>query len=290
VLTRGPESRALVLGGGGVTGIAWTTGLLLGLEDGGVDLGAADLVLGTSAGATVGAQLTSGVPLADLFERQVDPARMVPEIAPRIRYLRLLPYILSALLARKDVTRMRRRIGRMALAARTIEPRARHEVIEARLPVHAWPERPLAVAAIDAVSGELRWLDAASGASLVDAVAASCAVPGAWPCVEIDGRRYFDGGLPSPDNTEGAAGCGPVLLVSPLGGDRSGRTSRRVQQEIAALEATGARATLLRPDASSLEAMGRRALDPPRRPLAARAGLEQGRRQAAEVAAGWSWR
>jgi NTE family protein len=57
--------RALVLGGGGVAGIAWETGILFGLSELGVDVRTADLVVGTSAGSTVGAQLLSDTRLAD---------------------------------------------------------------------------------------------------------------------------------------------------------------------------------------------------------------------------------
>jgi NTE family protein len=76
--------QALVLGGGGVAGIAWMTGLLAGLADAGHDVTGADLVIGTSAGATVAAQLGSGLPLDDLYARQVDPARQSAEIAAQV--------------------------------------------------------------------------------------------------------------------------------------------------------------------------------------------------------------
>ena len=72
--------HALVLGGGGVAGIAWMTGLLLGLAEAGQDVGGADLVIGTSAGANVAAQLGSGRPLEELYARQVDPARQSREL------------------------------------------------------------------------------------------------------------------------------------------------------------------------------------------------------------------
>lgn len=65
---------ALVLGGGGVTGVAWETGLLLGLVDAGIDLTGAELVVGTSAGAIVGAQVATGVSLPTLYEKQVAAA------------------------------------------------------------------------------------------------------------------------------------------------------------------------------------------------------------------------
>src|SRR5215203_317444 len=66
-------STALLLGGGGVTGVAWEIGLLAGLAEAGLDLSGADLVVGTSAGSVVGAQLTSGAELEALFARQLEP-------------------------------------------------------------------------------------------------------------------------------------------------------------------------------------------------------------------------
>src|SRR4051812_45548934 len=56
----GMTSRALVLGGGGPVGIAWESGLVAGLAQGGVDLATADFILGTSAGSFVGARLALG--------------------------------------------------------------------------------------------------------------------------------------------------------------------------------------------------------------------------------------
>jgi NTE family protein len=64
-------AKALILGGGGTTGIAWEMGLILGLHDGGVDVTDADLIIGTSAGATVGVQISSGLNLEDLYALQL---------------------------------------------------------------------------------------------------------------------------------------------------------------------------------------------------------------------------
>jgi NTE family protein len=282
------RSRALVLGGGGVTGVAWMTGLFLGLEEEGVDLGSIDLYVGTSAGSVVAAQLATGISLKDLFRRQVDPTLAAPELAPRIPYLRILAHVLPALLARKDATTFRQRIGRMALSAKTVAPAERRAVIEARLPRQDWPEADLAISAIDAHSGELVWFEASSRVSLVDAVGASCAVPGVWPPVRIGERTFYDGGIPSPDNAVRAAGFASVLIVSPTGVDRSGGVARRVQREAAALEGGGSRVTIVTPDAESRASIGRRALDPRYRTPAAGAGHAQGRTLAARVRESWA--
>ncbi|MGD2045103.1 MAG: patatin-like phospholipase family protein [Gemmatimonadota bacterium] len=281
------RNRALVLGGGGVTGIAWHTGLLLGLEERGVDVSDCDLAIGTSAGATVAAQLTSGVPLSDLFERQVNPDRQVPELEPGIGSLRMLFRFLPVMLIRNDLDRLRKRMGRIAMRSATVAPETRRQVIEQRLPRHEWPETALTLAAIDAESGEERWLDAETGAGLVDAVAASCAVPGVWPPVLIDGRHYYDGGIPSPDNATRASGYGAVLILSPMGGTKSGGLVERLAGEIAALERSGSRTAAIVPDAATRAAIGRRVLDPSKRADAAKAGLEQGRRDASELSEPW---
>jgi len=271
-----------------VTGVAWMTGLFLGFEEEGVDLGSVGLYVGTSAGSVVAAQLATGTSLRDLFRRQVDPSLASPELAPRIRYVRILAHVLPALLARKDATTFRKRIGRMALTARTVEPAERRAAIEARLPHKEWPSAALAISAIDAHSGELVWFDASSGVSLVEAVGASCAVPGVWPPVRIGERTFYDGGIPSPDNALRAEGFESILIVSPTGVDRSGAVAPRVQREAAALERGGSRVTIVTPDGESRASLGRRVLDPRFRAPAARAGHAQGRALAAQVRGSWA--
>ncbi|MGC0419804.1 patatin-like phospholipase family protein [Embleya sp. AB8] len=182
--------RALVLGGGGLAGIAWETGVLAGLAAEGVDVTDADLLLGTSAGSTVAAQVASGLPIAALFERQVDPALQNEELTPTGMSVQELMEVWGKLMAEvQDPTELRRRVGEMALAAPTVPEAARRAVIEGRLPAHTWPDRRLLVVAVDANTGEPRVFAKESGVDLIDAVAASCAVPGIWPPVTIGDAR-----------------------------------------------------------------------------------------------------
>src|SRR3954453_19023747 len=95
------QRTALVLGGGGITGIAWEIGVLAGLAQAGVDLGSADLVVGTSAGSVVGAQLRGGVDLDALSRRRVEPAGAAERVA-RLGRGTLARYGLAMLLARRD--------------------------------------------------------------------------------------------------------------------------------------------------------------------------------------------
>ncbi|MEV7546177.1 patatin-like phospholipase family protein, partial [Streptomyces sp. NPDC089915] len=198
------RDTALVLGGGGLTGVGWESGILYGLARAGVDLTGADLVVGTSAGSVVGAQLASGLLTPrELYERQLaDPAG---EIAAKFGAGLLARYAL-AMVRSRDAAEYRRRVGAMALAADTPAEAERREVLAARLVSHEWPERRLVVTAVDALTGESAPFDRERGAGLVDAVAASCAVPGVWPPVTIDGRRYVDGGIRSSVNADLASG------------------------------------------------------------------------------------
>ncbi|GLY40819.1 patatin [Amycolatopsis sp. NBRC 101858] len=270
------SGQGLVLGGGGVAGVAWTTGLLTGLAESGQDLTGADLLVGTSAGSVVAAQVTSGTPLPELFARQADPARQTPEIPAEIDFEKFAADFGGAVTGSTSPAEIRRAVGRLALAAETVPEADRRVVIEARLPVHEWPEQRLVIVAVDAETGEPRRFDRASGVSLVDAVAASCAVPGVWPAVTIGGRRYVDGGVRSAENADYATGCTRVTVVSPLGVDAPLPMEKPLLAVLDDLRAAGAEVALITPDEASVAAIGENPLDPATRTPAAEAGRAQG--------------
>lgn len=271
-------AEALVLGGGGLGGIAWITGVLAGLADEGQDVTAtADLIVGTSAGSTVGAQLGSGLGIEELYARQTEPALQSAEIMAEIDFEGFGARLAAVLQTAPDVEELRRAVGVIARDAETVPEATRREVIASRLPSHEWPERALKFVAVDAETGQPRLFDRESGVPLVDAVAASCAVPGVWPTTTIDGRRYYDGGVPSCENVEYAAGADRVLVIAPLGGTQLFPGQRELADAIAELRDGGARVALVVPDEASLAAIGPNALDPGTRAPAAAAGREQGR-------------
>ena len=276
------SGRALVLGGGGVTGIAWETGMLAGLAEAGIDLTSADLVVGTSAGSVVGAQILSGASLADLYAAQLTDA--TGEIAARMGATTMLRFV-AALLWPGDEQHARARIGRAALRARTVPEAERRAVIERRLPSAEWPERRLLIASVDALTGELRIFDRSSGVSLPDAVAASCAVPLVWPPITIDGRRYIDGGVRSATNADLAAGCDRVVVLAPI--TYALRRSGRIRNQLASL-GPSIRSVVISPDAAARKAIGSNVLDPAHRVMSARAGHAQSAGVADSVAAVWS--
>lgn len=270
------SGRALVLGGGGVTGVGWETGVLFGLAEAGIDLTTADLVVGTSAGAFVAVEISSGVPLEQLFDAQVTTGTGSGEVAARMGLSAIVWFVIAGAWP-GNRQRARARIGRAALRAKTIPEAERRQVFERRLPFQRWPQRRLLIPAVDAESGEAVIFDKDSGVALIDAVAASCAVPLVWPPVTIHGRRYMDGGVRSTANVDLAAGCERLVVVAPI--TEAMRREDRPAAQAAAL-GEGVRSIVISPDAAALVAIGGNMLDPAHRAPAARAG----RAQAASVA------
>jgi NTE family protein len=275
--------RALVLGGGGVTGVAWELGLLAGLAERGVDLTGADLVVGTSAGSVVGAEVATGVDIEERYAKQLLPPN--GDVAAALGPAAMLRFGMALLWPRATPEQVRARVGRLALRARTMPEADRLAVFAERLPVHEWPDRALKITAVDARSGEFMVFDRASGVPLVTAVAASCAVPGIWPPVTADGRRYVDGGVRSPVNADLAAGYERVIVIAPI--IRGFGPMVGVRSQLDELRKRS-RVALVSPAAAALRAIGRNVLDPARRADAARAGRAQAVAVAEQVAEVWA--
>jgi NTE family protein len=283
--------RALVLAGGGIAGIAWETGVLRGIADESSVAARllldSDVLVGTSAGSAVAAQIGSGSPLEVLFDRQV--AEWSAEIDSGVDLDDITEIFLTALSEPCDNTLDRtrqqmQRIGAVALANGTVPEPVRRKVIAQRLPSHDWPDRALRITAIDVATGELVVFDRGSGVGLVDAVAASCAVPGAWPPVTIDGRRYMDGGVASSVNLGVAGDCDAAVVLVPSGIDAPAPFGDGPAAEIAAFAGTMFPVFAVFADDDSLAAFGPNPLDPRCRVASALAGREQGRRESAAVA------
>jgi NTE family protein len=278
------SKRGLVLAGGGVAGIAWETGILRGVADESPQTAQAlldvDVMVGTSAGSTVAAQLGSGLGLDELYDRLLTAESR--EINPGVDIDDNAELFMTAL-AEPGVTTEQKlqRIGAVARSTATVAESVRREVIAHRLPSHEWPERVLRITAIDTETGELVVFDRTSGVGLVDAVAASCAVPGVWPPVTIGERRYMDGGVGSTMNLELAADSDTVVVLVPLGKSVPSPFGRDPAVEV---DAFPGRSLGIFADDESLKAFGPNPLDPACRVPGANAGRRQGRRVAAEIA------
>ncbi|MET7417727.1 patatin-like phospholipase family protein [Dactylosporangium sp. NPDC005555] len=251
---------ALVLGAGGITGVAWQLGLLIGLAEQGLDLTGADLIIGTSAGAITGALVAAGHDprAAAAMEAPLGPGD------PEIRADWGRGAVAFQLLRDPSLPppELRRRIGAIALEAEVGPPEPWLASFARRLPISAFPDR-LLVTAVDTATGEPVTWTAASGVPLVPAVAASCAVPCLFPPVSVNGGRYMDGGVRSRTNADLAAGYDSVVVLAP-----------RIPMLGRDIPTTG---TLIEPDPASQAAIGGNVFDPSRWPEVVEAATLQGR-------------
>jgi NTE family protein len=301
---------ALVLGGGGAAGNAWEIGVIAGLAEAGLDMTqAADLVVGTSAGATAAAQVRSGMPAAELLASvlspPVQPAGQNRERPPSLPMATVFERMRAIGAAATSAADLQRAMGAFGLESdSTLGPAAgqRRATVAARLPRPEWPDRPMIVTAVDAHTGELVAFDRDSGVDLVDAVTASCALPGLVPTHSINGTRYIDGGVRSTDNADLASGYANVVVLSPLGGRsrkppepgagpagqfeglrRPAEWGTDLASQVEALRKQGSRVEVITPDADSRAAMGTNQMDPATRIPAARAGFAQGKQEATRL-------
>lgn len=282
---------ALILGGGGALGISWETGVLAGLQRGGVDATGADLLVGTSAGSVVATQIAQGQTLESLVERNMDasPDGIAASMDFEVQNLVAIFQKWAALpeVTEKDCAE----IGKMALASKTVSEERWVQSFE-ELIEPDWPAgRKLLLTAVDAESGRFRTWSRDDGIDIRRAVASSCAVPGMFPCVSYAGNRYQDGGVRSGTSADLAAGYDTVLIIAPIG---SGAASidpllgRQAKAEAEALRNAGTNVELVFPDAKAMEAIGPNRMDGTRRPVTVEAGLRQGAELAKRLEAAWS--
>jgi NTE family protein len=288
----------LVLGGGGVVGIAWEVGVVAGLaRAGALDPAAAASIVGTSAGSVVGARLALGHDVDALVEEQRRPApggRAGGDGggAPRPDMsvvMQMFGELRAAPAVTPEVTRV---VGAKAMAAATPPEDRWIASFEATLggAGAAWPaDRDLRVAALDCHTGERRmWTSAdAAIAPLPTAVASSCAVPGMFPTVGIGGSRYTDGGVWSGTNADVLVDdqLDAVVLIAPTAAapEQAGRRAS-IDVEAEQLEAAGTRTARIKPGAAFAAEIGLlNLMNPAFRARGVEIGLEDGAAAAAAV-------
>jgi NTE family protein len=303
------KNVALVLGGGGAAGQAWMIGVVAGLAEAGIDMSeAADLVIGTSSGATAAAWVRSGIPLADLYASVLrEPSRPAgqrppsspptqPSSLPMTTVFERMRAIGAAATSAAD---LRRKMGAFALETEgTLDPAAaaqRRALVASRLPRAEWPERPMIIVAVNAHTGELAAFDRNSGVDLADAVTASTALPGGHTH-GVNGERYINGGVRSADNADLASGHANVLVLTPFsertgplppgqfeGIRRSAEWGNDLPSQAEALRKEGSNVVVIKPDDDSRTAMGVNQMDPATRIPSAQAGFAQGKQEAARL-------
>jgi NTE family protein len=281
---------ALVMSGGGPVAVAWEAGLLAGLGREGVSFSNAEFVLGTSAGAIVGAQLCCGVDPGAIAEAILAEARGIPPPGSRPppfdgeAAARLPALFAKARDATSDPAVARAEIGAEALAAPTESEEANIGRFGA-IVGETWPDRPLGCVVVDSADGRIEVLTRSCGAPLSAAVAASCCLPGLNAPVTINGRRYIDGGFASAANADLAGGFTKVLILAfhrqgPSGPSVAASAERQATQ----LRRNGAEVQVIHPDEACLDLIGDNGMNMRARPTVAEAAITQGVVTAADVA------
>jgi NTE family protein len=297
-------TKALVLSGGGSVGIAWEIGVAAGLARAGVDVRDGDFITGTSAGSAVGAQLALNWDLEELVSRQLQIGTTAAQRssessavgqAAAERMAKLFALMQEAVAADEPADVRRARIGRFALDADAL-PEDQFVASFRYLKGKPWPAQ-YACTAVDALTGEFAVWDAQAGVDLDRAVASSCAVPGLFAPITINGRRYIDGGMRSGTSADLATGHDRVLIISLLGalGATDGEATRvrispagQLDTEIAALTESGSAVHVIEADAASAAAMGLNLMDRAAIPAAVGAGIQLGESQARRLHEFWS--
>jgi NTE family protein len=292
-------TRALVLSGGGPVGIAWETGLLAGLYGAGIDVGRADLVIGTSAGSAVGALLALGrtpLDMAERLERQIDGGN----VRARNDAAQSVPTDLTRLMAAMDEMYRGgaereaavRDVLRLAVETKTISEDAFIATFGRQIADATWPAKRYMCTTMAVDDGSVVVWDATSGVPLARAVASSCSVPGIYPPITIHGKRFTDGPR-SITSAQLAAGHDRVLIalvrISLEQDTASSRAAAaQLDAEVAAIEAAGGTARVISPDAAAERAFGVDLMNFRLRGLALDAGLRQGGNVGRELAEFWN--
>jgi NTE family protein len=294
----------LVLGAGGEVGHAFHAGVLAAVaETTGWDARTADVIVGTSAGSIVGALLRAGLAPTDLAARAVgEPVseqgrRLIARADAANGHLRPIPSrstrrggipTMSApgALVRAALQPWNARLGTVAAAALPAG-RISTEIISVGLRAlfDDWPEAPLWINAVELHTGRrvVFGRDTSRDLDVATAVAASCAIPGFFAPVEVDGARFVDGGAHSHANADLVAGIALDLVVisSPmsiagnalrLAPDQPARRFNRFQlaREAARVRRAGTPVITFQPTTDDLAVMGLNAMDPSRRADVAR--------------------
>lgn len=285
------KDRALVLGGGGPVGIAWEVGVAAGLEAEGVDVTKADFIVGTSAGSVVGSQLAGGQSPTKLAAAHTDYARLVKanpqQVGPPPNLMPLMQYIMRFPADGPPGLDLRKEIGAFALSAQTLPEEHFINQLSGLVKGDEWPIN-FACTAVDTESGEFQLWTAKEKVQLQRGVTSSCAVPGIYPPITINGRRWMDGGMRSGTNLDVVPGFKRVLCMAVVPAMAVSTYLPKIEREAQAIRDAGGKVEVIRPDEGSLAVFGQNLMDGSRREEIVEAGMAQGRREAGRLRAFWN--
>lgn len=275
----------LLLGGGGAVGIAWENGVLAGLVDAiGFEPAKSTVIVGTSAGSSVGADMALGKDPHDALGLDRDATNPRPSLPPpdleKGAFAEIIALMLSPEAGKPETVA---RVAEIAKGADTALSEDQFvAMFRKTVGTDDWPDVDFRPTATTCSSGKPKFWTAADGIPLSRAVASSCAIPGYFPTVSHAGEHYMDGargpqyhtGIVNPLALDGALFVGPKIAIP--------RVSQMLLEDMAALEATGVRVhTIL--GSERLDALGLNLMDYSKRPAAFECGLADGAEHAAVV-------
>lgn len=271
-----------------MVGVAWNAGVLAAINAlTGFDARRADLVVGTSAGASVAAHLRQGFSPTDLFNQMLDlplspegqriegathPPRVVLPDPPNLTLTGWRPQ--APHLALRALARVRDRRPGIALSGLVPTGSVPHRIVGD--PIRArqrtpWPDEPTWLCAVRLDDGAFTVFgrDPHPEVDLATAVEASVAIPGYFRPVEVGGRRYVDGGARSVTNADLAAGLGfdlvvvtapmaavPAAVRPPSRHVARALHGRRLAEEVRAIRRHGTPVVVFQPTAADLGELG----------------------------------
>lgn len=245
------NEKALVLGGGGITGIAWESGVLAGLIDSGILVNHADKILGSSAGSYVGSILANGQNMKTYYEQlannrdNADNAQLDPSLFELWRE--------AFVEGKTDEQIIGKYLGDIInKSPSTVSLEERERSVRKRIGNVDWTFQ-LEITAINAKTGTLESFNETSGISLMEAVMASGAVPGIWPHVDMLGASWIDGGMISSTNARLMANYKDIIILAPL--DQKQGLVPSVYEDVETLK-TNSNVTLITPNQDSRNIIG----------------------------------
>ena len=275
----------LLLSGGGSVGIAWENGILAGLVDAiGFEPAKSTVIVGTSAGSAVGADMALGKNPHDalaLDRDRVNPRReLPPPDLERGAFAEVIALMLSPAAGTPET------VARIAEIARDADTALSEDqfvaMFKRTVGTDEWPDVDFRPTATACSTGRPKFWTAADGAPLSRAVASSCAIPGYFPTVSHAGEHYMDGargpryhtGIVKDLALDAALFLGPKIAIASV--------SEMLIEDMAALAATGVRVhTIL--GSERLDALGLNLMDYSKRPAAFECGLADAADHAAAV-------
>ena len=282
----------LVLGGGGLIGMGYHAGALKALDEWGVDVAGADVIVGTSAGSVMASYLRSGWTPQDFVDyahgdhpdaiKEAANGKLNPFVPlwsnPAERAARSIGSMFAVASSRGYVRKLTQRVPgarlRHAFPSGLFSTTETHLRLQEDLP-EEWPSAPVFICVADLYTGQRVAFGHpdAPEAPFADAVLASTAIPGIFPPVKIGERQYVDGGIVSATSLDLAVdtGCEAIICVAPLGYRNEGGVvepklwgpmlmrslfARTLRREVNAARARGVHVLVIRPWSSDLAQLG----------------------------------